>query len=236
MPDELFRTVVVRRPAAHRFGAVPLSVAVHAAVIVVAVIVPLIATDVLPAVSIPLVLRQAPMPAVVVPDVRIPPRGRPPAIAVPTDLPGTPLVAPAGITNNNIAMPEIPQIRTIDPGAITGVQANVELEAPPPTAPRETKPTAPLPVGGKVSAPRRIRSEPPVYPQFAITARVQGVVVIEAIISTTGAVQQARVITSVPLLDEAALAAVRQWIFTPTLLNGVPVPVIMTVNVEFKLR
>ena len=51
-----------------------------------------------------------------------------------------------------------------------------------------------------------------------------------------GAVKDAKVLRSIPLLDQAALDAVRQWVFTPTLLNGVPVPVIMTVTVQFTLQ
>jgi protein TonB len=81
-----------------------------------------------------------------------------------------------------------------------------------------------------------MRHVPPVYPAIAQQARVEGVVIIEAVIGTDGRVQQARVLRSKPLLDEAALTAVRQWVFTPTLLNGVPVPLIMTVTVNFTLR
>ena len=66
-------------------------------------------------------------------------------------------------------------------------------------------------------------------------ARIQGIVIIEATIGADGQVVNARVLRSVPLLDQAALDAVRQWQFTPTLLNGVPVPVIMTVTVTFTL-
>ena len=55
-------------------------------------------------------------------------------------------------------------------------------------------------------------------------------------ISEGGSVTNARILRSVPLLDQAALNAVRQWQFTPTLLNGVPVPVIMSVTVNFTLR
>ena len=62
---------------------------------------------------------------------------------------------------------------------------------------------------------------------------MQGVVIIEATIGPNGKVQEAKVLRSIPLLDAAALDAVRQWEFTPTLLNGVPVPVIMTVTVNF---
>jgi protein TonB len=71
---------------------------------------------------------------------------------------------------------------------------------------------------------------------MAQQARVQGVVIIEATIGTDGNVTDARVLRSIPLLDDAALEAVREWVFTPTLLNGVPVPVIMTVTVQFALQ
>jgi protein TonB len=75
-----------------------------------------------------------------------------------------------------------------------------------------------------------------VYPAIAQAARVEGVVIIETTIGTTGQVLNATLLGSVPLLDEAALAAVRQWEFTPTLLNGNPVAVVMTVTVRFTLQ
>ena len=65
---------------------------------------------------------------------------------------------------------------------------------------------------------------------------MQGVVIIEATIGPTGAVQDARILRSIPLLDAAALEAVRQWEYRPTLLNGVPVAVLMTITVNFTLR
>jgi protein TonB len=61
-------------------------------------------------------------------------------------------------------------------------------------------------------------------------------VIIEATIGGDGKVIAAKVLRSVPMLDEAALDAVRQWEFTPTLLNGAPVPIVMTVTVNFKLQ
>jgi protein TonB len=65
---------------------------------------------------------------------------------------------------------------------------------------------------------------------------VQGIVIIEATIGTDGRVTNARVLKSIPLLDQAALDAVKQWQYTPTMLNNVPVPVIMTVTVNFTLQ
>jgi len=81
-----------------------------------------------------------------------------------------------------------------------------------------------------------VKNVPPVYPPIAQSARVAGMVIIEATIGADGKVKDAKVLRSIPLLDQAALDAVRQWVFTPTLLNGVPVPVIMTVTVNFTLQ
>jgi protein TonB len=61
------------------------------------------------------------------------------------------------------------------------------------------------------------------------------VVVIEAILDATGRVESLKVLSSQPLLDNAAVQAVRQWRYTPTELNGVPVPVLMTITVRFSL-
>jgi protein TonB len=91
-------------------------------------------------------------------------------------------------------------------------------------------------VGGNIKAPTKIRDVRPSYPRAAASARVQGIVIIEATIGSDGRVQNTRVLRSIPLLDEAALDAVKQWRYEPTLLNGVPVPVIMTVTVQFTLQ
>lgn len=90
-------------------------------------------------------------------------------------------------------------------------------------------------VGGQVQAPERISYVPPVYPAIAKAARVSGIVIAEAVVGADGAVTDARIIRSIALLDEAALNAVRQWRYSPSLMNGRPVPVIMTVTVAFKL-
>jgi len=91
-------------------------------------------------------------------------------------------------------------------------------------------------VGGNIQPPKKTRDVRPVYPPIAQSARVQGIVIIEATIGPNGNVQDARVLRSIPLLDQSALDAVRQWQYTPTLLNGVAVPVIMTVTVQFTLQ
>jgi len=95
---------------------------------------------------------------------------------------------------------------------------------------------APTRVGGKIRAPTKTKNVKPVYPAIAKSARVAGTVIVEAVIGADGKVVDAKVLRSIPMLDQAALDAVKQWEFTPTLLNGVPVPVIMTVTVNFTLQ
>jgi TonB family protein len=102
---------------------------------------------------------------------------------------------------------------------------------PPPAAPGSAP--APIRVGGNITAPTKTKDVRPIDPPEAAAARVQGVVICEIVVGTDGRVTDAKVLRSIPLLDEAALEAVRQWEYTPTLLNGMPVPVIMTVTVNF---
>jgi len=90
-------------------------------------------------------------------------------------------------------------------------------------------------VGGGIQPPTKVKDAKPVYPEVASEARVQGVVIVEAVISPEGRVQATRVLRSIPLLDQAALDAVNQWEFTPTTVNGAPIPVVMTVTVNFTM-
>ena len=93
-----------------------------------------------------------------------------------------------------------------------------------------------LRVGGTIKAPVKVRNVNPIYPQEAQTAGVSGVVIIEARIEADGTVSRTRVLRSIPMLDDAAVEAVSQWQFTPTLLNGQPSPIVMTVTVNFTLQ
>jgi protein TonB len=114
---------------------------------------------------------------------------------------------------------------------------------PPPPPPPPPSATPPPPgwaagavrVGGNMRQPTKTKHVAPIYPPLAQSAGVQGVVILETVIGPDGKVQDARVLRSIPLLDQAAVESVRQWEFTPTLLNGSPVPVIMTVTVQFTL-
>jgi protein TonB len=94
---------------------------------------------------------------------------------------------------------------------------------------------APLPVGRDIRRPVKIASVDPVYPEIARAARKEGVVILEVVIASDGRVDAVRVLRGVPMLDQAAVAAVQQWRFEPARLNGQVVPVVMTVTVNFQL-
>jgi len=91
----------------------------------------------------------------------------------------------------------------------------------------------PIKVGGNAQESKLIRRVEPVYPELAKRARVQGRVVLVVTVDEEGSVAEIKVTNGHPLLDEAAVTAVRQWKYSPTLLNGEPVPVIATVTVTF---
>ena len=129
------------------------------------------------------------------------------------------------------------------PGAgRTGTNMPPPPPPPPPPGPAGLAPitgpngVSPLRLGGDIHVPTKLKDVPAAYPPGAREAGVQGVVILEAVIDESGNVSTARVLRSIPLLDQAAIDAVRQWQFTPTLLNGAPVPVVMTVTINFTLR
>jgi len=95
---------------------------------------------------------------------------------------------------------------------------------------------APIRPGGDIKPPQRIAYVPPVYPTIAQTARVEGMVILDATIDEQGIVRDVRITRSIPLLDRAAIDAVSKWRYTPTRLNGVAVPIILTVTVSFSLK
>jgi TonB family protein len=87
--------------------------------------------------------------------------------------------------------------------------------------------------GGNIPLPVRTVFVEPVYPDDARQAGIDGMVILEALIGEDGKVMDARIMRSIPALDAAALAAVRQWAFAPTVINGVPQKVVMSVTVSF---
>ena len=90
-------------------------------------------------------------------------------------------------------------------------------------------------VGAEVQAPLKLKHVDPVYPEAARAEGREGVVTMDITIATDGSVTDVRVLNPTPPFVEPALAAVKQWRYTPTLLNGQPVEVLMTVTVKFAL-
>jgi protein TonB len=113
------------------------------------------------------------------------------------------------------------------PGGVVGGIVGGGGEAPPATPA--------VRVGGQIKEPKKLKHVNPVYPAIARQARVQGVVVLECTINRQGRVADIKILRGIPLLDAAAIEAVRQWVYEPTLINGKPVPVIMTVTLNFRI-
>ncbi len=243
MPGELLCDVVGHRDqtcaARRRWYVLPLSIGLHGALVAAILIVPLAADVDLP--SLPVLSRLIHVVSVT-PVPRAPDAGSPPAgVTRSTTMASNdaaPVVAPSGFK------PEQP--REVIPGALpspfvesgfgtlTGMPGPVAARVDPPPSPPPAR-YAPVPVGGNIRPPLKIGGAPPIYPFVAQQARLEGVVVLEATIDERGNVERLRVVQSAPLFDQAALDAVRHWRYTPTLLNGVPVPVLMTVTVNFIL-
>jgi protein TonB len=94
----------------------------------------------------------------------------------------------------------------------------------------------PYRLGNGIEPPRKIKDVRPIYPSGALVARALGTVIIEAVVGADGKIHDAKVLHSIPALDQAALDAVRQWEFAPSKLNGVAVAVIVTVLVQFSIH
>jgi protein TonB len=225
----------------HQSRTLPVSLALHAFAAAVIVLVPLLAADQMPEpASAVKAFFVEPMAAPVAPPPPPPPAPR---------APDAPKITPKPVVQNNqfVAPVDVPQQikpeEGLDLGVEGGVPGGVEggvpggvvggvvgglPDAPPP-------PQQAVRVGGQIKEPKKLKNVNPAYPDIAKQARVQGVVILECTISPQGKVSEVKVLRGIPLLDQAAVDAVKQWVYTPTLLNGVPVPVIMTVTVNFKL-
>jgi len=103
-------------------------------------------------------------------------------------------------------------------------------------APAPAAPTEPVRRGGDVQASLLIYKPEPSYPPLARQARVSGIVHLTALISTEGRISSLRAMDGHPLLIKAAIDAVKQWVYRPTLLNGVPVEVVTEITVTFTLN
>lgn len=208
------------------------SIVAHAIGVGAMIIVPALATEELPE------PRRASEFIIVKPEMpAVPPPAPRRVEAAPSAAIPVPLTPPEGIQPEPIVEPVDPRF---DAGTAPGVSIGdvvsssdlvSPLEPPPPPRPKE-----PVRVGGAISPPIKTTHVNPVYPPIALAARKEGLVILEALIGEDGSVRNVKVLRSAPLFDEAAIIAVRQWRFSPTLLNGDPVPLVMTVTVGFTLE
>jgi protein TonB len=219
-----------------RLGALPMSLAIHALLVTGAAVGPLLlATGPMPgpARALRQIICVAPslLPAPPPPsrDEPAPRPGVRQATGPPASLPRLDAGEPVtGVETTLSGPPEgVPSTESSETGMTIGEPGD-------PPAGASWAPRTPLRVG-QVREPRKLKHLSPGYPEIARAARVQGVVVLECVIDEQGRVREIKVLKGLPLLDQAAIDAVRQWVYTPTLLGGVPVPVVMTVTVNFRL-
>jgi periplasmic protein TonB len=241
MPQELLRDVLrtgdstgqVRR----RLSVVPVSIAAHVVAVIGFVTAPLVTGVDPPSILSPLkiyvpVVMAAPPP----PPVPSTPNVAPRPNAAPTEAPSVILTTePRPSTPPGVVGVDGGENLGVDQGA--GVLADANVSAPPIALPPPPETPKVVRVGSGIREPRKLVHVPPVYPVIAQQARIQGAVTLEALIDVTGRVQNVKVLrTDSPLLDAAAVQAVQQWRYSPTELNGVPVPVLMTIFVRFTLE
>lgn len=249
MPRDLFGDVVVRSAStrARRSPLLLLSLGFHGAALVLGLVGSLVATGALPTPRRVLAYQQAMLtvPAV---DIELPssrrvdrPRRAAGQAPSPISAVAAPVIAPVGVSPENPALDSgigrgVGDIPDLGPGgSLSGLIPGAALPPSPPVIQAARSTAGPVRLHAGIRAPQKVLNVDPAYPAIARTARVEGVVILEATIDTSGAVTGLAVLRPVALLDQAAVEAVRQWRFTPALLNGEPVAVIMTITVRFTL-
>jgi len=222
----------------HFSGSVPISIAAHLVAVLMFIVIPLTTTLDLPE---PLYALHLPDSIMVVPPPPPPPGPIIPKGAMPRiDQPSNPAIAPteAPTTIEPESGPPAVPVVGLPPGdgipqGIGIMTSDKPIVIRPPDPPRSV---APIRVADLPVVPRKIVDVRPQYPEIARAARVEGTIIMEAVLDTSGRVTQLRVLKSVPMLDQAAVDAVRQWRYTPSLYGGHPVSVLMTITVRFTLQ
>jgi protein TonB len=213
------------------------SVAVHSVVIAAALLAQVVADGALPTPHRPIMFDSSQFMPV---DIQLPAPHVAPAATKSDSGPvnAAPVVAPEGVApetglEDKVATPGwVPGAESGPPALIDAVGLHGELPPPPPAP----EPIAPIRLHSGMKAPVKIADIAPEYPAIARNAHIQGVVILEAVLDAQGRVESVRVLRSIAMLDQAAVSAVKQWRFSPALLNGQPVPVVMTVTVNFNLQ
>jgi protein TonB len=237
--EDLIESDVVKHKTKQSYT-LPVSIAIHALVLLFVVVVPLLTSQDLPE---PTSVVKA---FFVEPAAAPPPPPPPPPPAPRQQNQPKPVSTPVPTENKFQAPIETPEQVKPDEGINLGIEGGVPggVEGGVPGGvvggvvgglPDAPPPPQAVRVGGQIKEPKKLKNVNPAYPDIAKQARVQGVVILECTISPQGKVTDVKVLRGIPLLDSAAIEAVKQWVYSPTLLNGVPVPVIMTVTVNFRL-
>jgi protein TonB len=239
MSHDLFGDALVqRRRSPLRRLLTVLSVVFHTVLVAAIVVIQVFAVGPLPTPQQPLIFEQ--IHTVHLVEIPVPPAPRGasnPSVTETPDRNFAPIEEPHGV----IAETGLEGSAPSSAGVVRGVEGGLEgiasfgtpeKAAPPPPPPA---PTAPVRLHSGIAAPRKIGDVTPVYPSLAQQAHVKGVVILEAVIDARGNVTDVHVLRSVPLLDQAAIDAVRQWRYTAALLNGRPVPVVITVTINFSM-
>jgi protein TonB len=121
------------------------------------------------------------------------------------------------------------------PGGIAGGVVGGLPEPPPPPPPAANR--APIRIGGQIQAPTLVHRVEPFYPPTAVDARLQGIVILEAVVDRDGTVAEVKVLRSANgLLDREAVLAVKQWRYSPLVLNGQRERFVLTVTLSFHLE
>jgi periplasmic protein TonB len=220
----------------HKSWTVLLSTIVQGLILGIMILIPLIYTEALPKTLLTTFL-VAPPP----PPPPPPPAAAPVKVIRPKIIPTQTMTAPRVIPKNvAIVKDEAPDLAGVDGGfgvaggtGAGGVLGGI-LGSSGPAPPKIAAP-ARIKVGGNVQAAKMLRQTLPIYPQIAKTAHVSGTVILHAIISKDGTVQELQYVSGPPLLMKAAMDAVHDWRYTPTQLNGDPVEVDTTISVVFSL-
>jgi periplasmic protein TonB len=238
--DALIETIRKKQPK-RKLLTLPLAIAVHALVLGVVVVAQLWAVEELPEPTIQVSFYQAPPPP---PPPPAPPPKAAPAPKAPPVVIKAPEVQPMEIpqeipkpSNNGAVGVEGGVEGGIEGGEAGGVVGGIPGGVPGPTPVPEPEQEAPIRIGGPVIAPVRVKVVNPVYSEIARKARVQGPVILEAIIDKQGNVTDVRVLRGLPMgLSQAAAEAVRKWKYQPATMFGKPVSVYLTVTVQFTLQ
>jgi protein TonB len=241
MPRDLFGDVVSRPPSvrSRRAPVVIASIAAHVAILILLVVTTLVAADTLPMPREALEYFATSMKTEILPPPPPPPPPKPAIdqpVAPDVNRNAAPIDAPQGFAPEQPRelVDSSPGVSVIDGRIGSDGIGITALEPPPPPPP--PAPVVPVRMHSGIRAPQKIVHVAPIYPALAQSVRKEGIVIIEATIDLEGNVVATKVLRPAQFLEDAAVFAVRQWKFTPALLNGVPIPVIMTVTVNFTLQ